>query len=99
MRLRFPRIMTKKKRARIVEAEFKRLDKLGADTKRVNDLVDALGALKGHPWAKKYGQSAEYLAKDLESKAIDAEIAGDRFSQGYYENYAKRLRDAISKSR
>ena len=99
MRLRFPKIMSKKKRAQIVEAEFKRLDKLSADTKRVNDLVDALEALKGHPWAKRYRQHAEALAKDLESKAIDAEIAGDQFSQGYYENYAKRLRDALSKSR
>jgi hypothetical protein len=92
--------MSKRKRAQMVETDFKLLDKLNKDTKRVNDLEMLLDIKKkNHPLAKRYQQNAEVLLRDLERKAIDAEIAGDRFSQGYYENYAKKLRDALLKFR
>lgn len=92
----FKRLAAKKE----LDRTAKTLQSMEKDKRRVEVMVGYLSTVsKRHPYLKSNPGAEKRLLREIECKAIDAEIAKDPIKHIGYMAMTKRLKEAISKAK
>ena len=96
MRFRFPKVLGRKRNARIVQTNAKTLDMINKDILRYNRMRTALK--DGHKPIPSELNAYHKAVEEFGKRSIEVGKVNDKFSEQYYKGLAKKLNNEVMKA-